>query len=175
MKSKIIGRKQILAIIISASLCLAVYVNWYYTKTDNIESNEPEITENINLGDAQLVNGDNIEINYYENARVNRTKAHDLAVEELKSIIESEADEATKEAARDKLTYLSEIIKLEADCENLISAQLSAECIVTIDADTAQVLISKEKIQENSIIKIKDIILTKTKVLPENITIVEIE
>ncbi len=174
MKSKIISRKHIVAFMLSITLCLAVYVNWYYTKTENEINNEPEITEDINLGDAQFVNGDNVSEDYFETARINRTKAHDSAKEMLQTIIDSDADENTKASAREKLTYLSEIIKIEADCENLITAQIADECIVTIDTDTAEIIIPTGKLDENLIIKIKDIILSKTKILAENITIVEL-
>lgn len=173
MKSKIIGRKQVVAFILSLTLCLAVYVNWYYTKNETNINNQPEVSEEINLGDAQFVNSDNV-TDYFESARLNRTKAHDSAKEMLQTIIDSDADEDTKASAREKLTYLSEIIKIEADCENLITAQIDDKCIVTIDTETAEIILPSGKIDENTIIKIKDIILTKTKIAAENITVVEI-
>lgn len=174
MKSKIIGRKQIIAFILSLSLCVAVYVNWYYTKNENKIENEPEITDEVNLGDAQFVNSDNLIEDYFETARINRTKAHDSAKEMLQTIIDSDADDNTKASARERLTYLSEIIKIEADCENLITAQISDNCIVTIDTETAEVIVPSGKLNENIIIKIKDIILSKTKITADNITIVEL-
>lgn len=174
MKSKIIGRKQVVAFILSLTLCLAVYVNWYYTKAENEVKNEPEITEDVNLGDAQFVNSDNVSEDYFETARINRTKAHDSAKEMLQAIIDSNADEDTKASAREKLTYLSETIKIEADCENLIAAQISDNCVVTIDTESAEIIVPSGRLDENLIIKIKDIILSKTKIIAENITIVEL-
>lgn len=176
MKSKIISRKHVLAFTLTCSLALAVFVNWYYTKPDNIQNKEPEITDNIALGEAQLVNGTTVTDNYFENARLNRTKAHDSAKESLQSIIDDGAtDEDTKASAREKLTKISEYIKLEADCENLINAQTAKECIVTLDFDSAEVILPKGTIDESILIKIKDIILTKTKVNVENITIIEVK
>ena len=174
MKSKIIGRKQIIAFILTLSLCLAVYVNWYYTKSESNIDNQPEVTDNVNLGDAQFVNGDNVTEDYFETARINRSKAHDSAKEMLQTIIDSDTDEDTKASAREKLTYLSEVIKIEADCENLITAQISDNCVVTIDTETAEVIVPSGKLDENIIIKIRDIILSKTKIVAENITIVEL-
>ena len=66
MKSKIISRKHILAFTLTCSLALAVFVNWYYTKPDSLQNLEPEVTDNISLGDAQLVNGTSISENYFE-------------------------------------------------------------------------------------------------------------
>lgn len=176
MKSKIISRKHILAFTLTCSLALAVFVNWYYTKPDSLQNLEPEVTDNISLGDAQLVNGTSISENYFENARLNRTKAHDSAKESLQTIInDSTSDDDTKASSRDKLTTLSEFIKLEADCENLITAQTSQECLVTIDFDSAEVIVPKGTIDDKMLIKIKDIILTKAKVKAENITIIELK
>lgn len=176
MKSKIISRKHVLAFTLTCSLALAVFVNWYYTQPDNLQNKEPEITDNIALGEAQLVNGTTVTDNYFENARLNRTKAHDSAKESLQSTIDNSAtDEDTKASAREKLTELSEYIKTEADCENLITAQTGKECIVTLNTDSAEVILPKDTIDESILIKIKDIILTKSKVNAENITIIELK
>lgn len=176
MKSKIISRKHILAFTLTFSLALAVFVNWYYTKPDSLQNQEPDVTDNISLGDAQLVNGTSVSENYFENARLNRTKAHDSAKESLQIIInDTSTDEDTKASSREKLTRLSEFIKLEADCENLITAQISKECLVTLDYDSAEVIVPKGTIDEKMLIKIKDIILTKSKVKAENITIIELK
>ncbi len=176
MKSKIISRKHVLAFTLTCSLALAMFVNWYYTKPDSLQNQELEVTDNISLGDAQLVNGTSVTENYFENARLNRTKAHDSAKESLEAIInDSATDEDTKASSREKLTRLLEYIKLEADCENLITAQTSKECLVTLDFDSAEVIVPKETIDDKILIKIKDIILTKTNVNAENITIIELK
>lgn len=176
MKSKVISRKHILAVTLTCSLALAVFVNWYYTKPDGLQNQEPEVTDNINLGDAQFVNSASVTENYFQNARLNRTKAHDSAKESLQAILnDSSIDEETKASSREKLTALSEFIKLEADCENLITAQISRECLVTIDFDSVEVIVPKGSIDEKSVIKIKDIILTKHNVKAENITIIELK
>ena len=60
MKSKIIGKKQLLSFALLIALGLSVYVNWYYTNNYN-NLTEPETTEYHNLGEAQLVNSGNVE------------------------------------------------------------------------------------------------------------------
>ncbi len=176
MKSKIISRKHILTLTLTCSLAIAMFVNWYYTKPDSLHNQEPETTDNISLGDAQFVNGTTVLENYFENARLNRTKAHDSARESLQTIIDNTStDEDTKASASEKLTSLSEYIKLEADCENLITAQISKECLVTLDYDSAEVIVPKDTIDEKMLIKIKDIILTKSNVKAENITVIELK
>ena len=64
MKSRIIGRKQLLTFSLVFALGLAVFVNWYYTKPqENVT--EPEVTKEANLGDAQYVNSSNIDSDTY--------------------------------------------------------------------------------------------------------------
>lgn len=176
MKSKIISRKHILTFTLSFALVLAVFVNWYYTNPKGIENKSPEVTENANLGEAQFVNGNSVTTDYFQSAQVNRTKAHDSAKESLQSIInDSQTDEDTKASAKEKLLKLSDNIKLEADCENLIAAQTSTFCLVTIDFDSVEVVVPKGTINDTILIKIKDIILSKTDINGKNITIIELK
>jgi stage III sporulation protein AH len=112
----------------------------------------------------------------FANAKVNRTKAHDNAKESLQSIInDTNTNDDAKASAREKLIKLSENIKLEADCENLISAQTSTSCLVTIDFDSVEVVVPKGTINDTILIKIKDIILSKTDINGKNITIIELK
>lgn len=174
MKSRIIGRKQLLTFSLVFALGLAVFVNWYYTKPqENVT--EPEVTKEANLGDAQYVNSSNIDSdNYYEAAEINRKKAHDSAKDYLTSIISDNAvDEDTKASAREKLTKISEQIKLENDIENIINAQTNSKCIVTYSDNSIEVLLPNGVLDEKSVIKIKDLIISKTKLTPDKITLIE--
>lgn len=174
MKSRIIGRKQLLTFSLVFALGLAVFVNWYYTKPhSNIE--EPEVTSEAILGDAQYVNSDSVnKENYFETAEINRKKAHDSAKDYLTSIIaDTSVDEDTKVSAREKLTRISEQIKTENDIENLITAQTNSKCLVTYNEDSIEVILPKETLNDKSVVKIKDIIISKTKLSTDNITIIE--
>lgn len=174
MKSRIIGRKQLLTFSLVFALGLAVFVNWYYTKPQG-NTTEPEVTNEANLGDAQYVNSDLVETeNYFEAAEINRKKAHDSAKDYLSSIIaDSTVDEDTKASAREKLTKISEQIKIENDIENLITAQTNSKCLVTYNDDSIEVVLPKNTLDDKSVIKIKDIIVSKTKLTADKITIIE--
>ncbi len=174
MKSRIIGRRQLLTFGLLCALGLAVFVNWYYTKPEN-ETSEPEIKNESNLGDAQYVNSNSLDAeNYFETAEINRKKAHDTAKEYLTSIIaDTSVDEDTKASAREKLTKISEQIKIECDIENLITAQTDSKCIVTYSEDSLEVLLPKDIINNEIAVKIKDIVVSKTKLTTDKITIIE--
>lgn len=176
MKSRIISRRQILTISLIFALSLAVFVNWYYTKPQ--ENNEkPDITKETNLGDAQYVNSNSVNTkNYFENAKINRKKAHDTSKDYLEKIItDINADDETKASARKKLIDISEQIKLENDIENLITAQINSQCLVTIGDDTIEILLPKGVLNNNGIVVIKDIAVKKTKLSTDKITIIEIK
>ena len=153
------------------------YNSSLYTKQDN-NITEPEVTDEVNLGDAQYVNSDTVksEDDYFTDAQINRTKAHDSATDYLEEIInDSSADEDTKALAREKLVKISDQIKAESDMENLISAQTDTACVVTYNGETVEVILPKGTVNQEILIKIKDIVISKTSLGAENITIIELK
>ena len=176
MKSRIIGKKQLLIFTLVGALGLSVFINWYYSnpKQDIVE---PELTEKNNLGEAQYVNSNLITDSneFFDNANMNRTKAHDLAKENLNEIINNpNSSKETTDLAREKLFKISEQIKLEADIENIVKSQTNSQCLVTMSDNNIEVILPKESINESLIVKIKNIILSKTELSSEQISIIEI-
>lgn len=176
MKSRIIGKKQLLIFTLVGALGLSVFINWYYSnpKQDIVE---PELTEKSNLGEAQYVNSNSITDSneFFDNANMNRTKAHDLAKENLNEIINNpNSSKETIDLAREKLFKISEQIKLEADIENIVKSQTNSQCLVTMSDNNIEVILPKESINESLIVKIKNIILSKTELSSEQISIIEI-
>lgn len=178
MKSKIIGKKQLLSLSLVIALGLSVYVNWYYTNNYN-DISEPETSEYVNLGEAQLVNSNKMSENkeeYFTQAKLNREKAHDEAIKNLEEIISNKNfDEETVSLARNKIVNISNDIKLETDIENIIKAQLSEDCLVTYNEDSIEVIMPKKTVNDESVIKVKDIILSKTDLTSEKIVIIELK
>ena len=178
MKSRIIGKKQLLSLSLVLALGLSVYVNWFYTNQCK-EAEIPDVTKMQNFGDAQLVNSNDATINttdYFTDAKINRTKAHDDSIKHLNNLITNkDSDKETINLARVKLVNISEQIKVETDIENIIKAQLKNECLVTYSLDSIEVVIPNENANENTITKIKDIILAKTSLPSDKIIIIELK
>ncbi len=178
MKSRIINKKHILFFTMLIALSGALFINWYYTNNqkDNIEV---ETTDKPFFGEAQYVNSGSVtsdEQNFFNEANVKRTKAHDTARSELNEIINSSNyDNETKKLAKEKLISLSEQIKTETDIENLITAQLGTECLVTYNQETIEIIINTDAINDNEIVKIKNIVISKTKLSSEQISIIELK
>lgn len=176
MKSKVILRKQIAVFSVVCALGLAVFVNWYYTNNNGIENEKPEITKENTLGEAQYVNSNNVnKEDFFAEAKLKRSKTHDEGKKNLKDIInDPKVDEDTKNDAKGRLLEYSEIIKSETDIENLIKAQTNSDCVVTLTNNNVEVVMPKGIINDKNLVKIKEIILSKTKLNSDSITVVEL-
>jgi hypothetical protein len=176
MKSRIIGKKQLLSLSLVLAFGLSVFVNWYYTNQyKDIE--EPNITKTHNFGDAQLVNSDKViesTEDYLANAKLNRTKAHDNSIKHLEEIIsDKNSDKDMVASAKEKLLNISDQIKAETDIENLIKAQLKCDCLVTYNVDSIEVVMPEKSVNDKTVTQIKDIILVKTSLSSDKILIIE--
>lgn len=190
----IFKKRQVLMAALVVALGAAVFVNWYYTKQpQTVQTNSPvsstqQSTENQeaatagNLGDAQFVSGTlpssenktTDEPEYFVQAKLDRTVAHDKAKETLQKTIDSStADAESKKAASEALEKLSANIKKETDTENLIKAKISSGCVVVIDNGKAQVIVEKGKLNDTVVLQIKEIVIQQTGFTVENITIIE--
>ena len=196
--SMAIGKRQIVLATLVVALGAAVFVNWYYTKPDAERANTGvTISEQAtqaagNLGDALLVNSSTIasegstkasdtqqaqagaEEEYFAQARLNRSTAHDEAAEALNKVIEdSSASAEAVKLATEELAELSNAIKLEADIENLIHAKIGSSCVVVIGNATAQVVIGKGVLTDTILVQIKEIVLNQTGFSVDKITVIE--
>ena len=166
--SKTISKKQIIFAGLLIALCAAVYVNWYYTKpmSEVKDGVQKETTEAQNLGEAQYVNATEAG-DYFESAKLNRSKAHADAQDALNKVIES--DSADEES---KLNTLAQSIQNEADIENLITAKTGGQVLVSI-GDTVEVILEKGTLNDTTALQIKEIVVNKTQISAEKITLVE--
>lgn len=173
--SKIFAKKQVLFFGLLVALAAAVYVNWYYTKPISEINNGPqtETTEPQNLGEAQYVNAQSN--SYFDAATLKRTQAHADAQAVLQAVIDSsDADEESKKAARDGMETLSKNIQSEGEIENLITAKSGGKCLVTL-GESAEVILEKGTLNDQLAIQIKEIIVNKTEISAEKITLVEVK
>ena len=60
------------------------------------------------------------------------------------------------------------------DIENIVKSQTNSQCLVTMSDNNIEVILPKESINESLIVKIKNIILSKTELSSEQISIIEI-
>lgn len=187
--SKIFGKRQLVTATLVVALGAAVFVNWYYTKpesqlvsaglntaeqTDTVKSNTQ-----MHLGDALQVDAPvkgkaSGSSEYFVKARLNRTTAHDKALEALNGVIkDSSSSKQAVKAASESLALFSKAIKQEADIENLVKSKIGGDCLVIINENSAQVIVEKGTLKNDVLVQIQDIVIKQTDFSDENITIIE--
>ncbi|MBQ6935828.1 MAG: SpoIIIAH-like family protein [Clostridia bacterium] len=190
----LIKRRQLIMATLVVALGSAVFVNWYFTNSSNNVAGVNDTTSEYvqNLGEAKYVNSDKADTtdknekkdnatataskntDYFATVKLKRTKAHDDALEKMKTLLK-EAPEKSESAEEisNSIDALSKTIKLEADIEALISAKLKCECVVMINNDNVEVVVTKGNLNDASILQIMDAVLNNTEVKAENIKISE--
>ena len=187
----LIKRRQLIMATLVVALGSAVFVNWYFTNSDNKSVEEGETGSEYvqSIGEAKYVNSNQTDANkkennataasskntdYFTTVKLKRTKAHDEALADMKTLLK-ETPENSKNAEEigETIDSLSKTIKLEADIEALISAKLKCQCVVMINDDNAEVVVTKGNLNDASILQIMDAVLNNTSVKAENIKISE--
>ena len=170
----ILKRRQLILATLVLALGAAVFVNWYFTGGNTLKS-EGEDTEYVqNLGEAKYVNAEAESGDYFEEAKLNRDKSNDEALDNLNEslkAVKTGTEEAKSITA--SINTLNANIKLQKDLESLIKAKVKGECIVTISDNNAQVVVAKGTINENTALQILNIVTQNSKIDPANVSISE--
>ena len=180
--------KQVLTATLIVALGAALAVNWYYMNTPELsdESATTQIQEvSGNLGDSLYVAGTTASSEnasetdsqtYFAQAKLKRTQNHDKIIENINKIAESpKLDSETKNRITIMISDYHDQLKSETDCENLISAKTSKECLVVINDGACQVILEKNTLNDLLILQITEIIEKNTEISSENLTIIELK
>mgnify|MGYP004457436509 FL=1 len=192
------------AITLAAALVVAVYLNWQYARTGaeleteavNVSASVSEevsapitdglMTEaeavsgtNKNYGEAQLVSVSNDSgSKFFEEARLKREKAHDAALDTIQKTLKSSSLSAEeKKSYTQELTGNLEDLNAETEIETLVKAKGFADCLCFLQSDRADltVMTSGDALTAAQVAQIRDIVLSKSKVSAQNITVVEVK
>ena len=190
------------AITLAAALVIAVYLNWQYARTgvtleedavnvsavsqETVPVTDELMTEaeavssaNKNYGEAQLVSVANSSgSKFFEEARLKRTKAHDEAMDSIQKALKS-----ASLSAEEKKEYTSQLtgnladLNVENEIETLVKAKGFADCLCFLQSGRADltVMTSGEALTAAQVAQIRDIVLSKSSVTAQNITVVEVK
>ena len=134
---------------------------------------------NKNYGEAQLVSvANNSGSKFFEEARLKRTKAHDEAMDSIRKALKS-ASLSTEE----KKEYTSQLtgnladLNAENEIETLVKAKGFADCLCFLQSGRADltVMTSGDALTAAQVAQIRDIVLSKSSVTAQNITVVEVK
>ena len=190
------------AITLAAALVIAVYLNWQYARTgvtleedavnvsavsqESVPVTDELMTEaeavssaNKNYGEAQLVSvANNSGSKFFEEARLKRTKAHDEAMDSIQKALKS-----ASLSAEEKKEYTSQLtgnladLNAENEIETLVKAKGFADCLCFLQSGRADltVMTSGDALTAAQVAQIRDIVLSKSSVTAQNITVVEVK
>ena len=194
------SKRQLTILTLILALGVAVYLNWEYAKTDssfvlptqtqaeedallaNAQAEDAPVMEALpdkNYGEAQLVSvSENSSDQYFETARLTRTKTRDEALDKLQQSLKATGlTEKEKAQLKDTLSSTISNISLESDIENLVKAKGFADCVVFIDGENVDLAVKTgpEGLSKNEVAQLRDIILGKVQTSAQNISIVEVK
>lgn len=134
---------------------------------------------NKNYGEAQLVSvANNSGSKFFEEARLKRTKAHDEAMDAVQKALKSASLSAEeKKSYTQQLTGSLEELNAENEIETLVRAKGFADCLCFLQSGRADltVMTSGDALTAAQVAQIRDIVLSKSNVTAQNITIVEVK
>lgn len=134
---------------------------------------------NKNYGEAQLVSvANNSGSKFFEEARLKRTKAHDEAMDAVQKALKSASLSAEeKKSYTQQLTGSLEDLNAENEIETLVRAKGFADCLCFLQPGRADltVMTSGDALTAAQVAQIRDIVLSKSNVTAQNITIVEVK
>ena len=194
------SKRQLTILTLILALGVAVYLNWEYAKTDssfvlptqtqaeedallaNAQAEDAPVMEALpdkNYGEAQLVSvSENSSDQYFETARLTRTKTRDEALDKLQQSLKATGlTEEEKAQLKDTLSSTISNISLESDIENLVKAKGFADCVVFIEGENVDLAVKTgpEGLSKNEVAQLRDIILGKVQTSAQNISIVEVK
>lgn len=173
--------------VIALMLCVAVYLNWSYNKKNDQNYSAASTSENSKvLGEAKLVDASGTASgsssaatkgnDYFSTARLSRQQARDEAVTIFNATVDNaNATQSAKDEASNAIQKLAKTAVSESRIENLVIAKGYKECVVFINDDGVNVIISKtdKGLQAADVAKIKDIVISETTFSAANIKIIE--
>jgi len=183
---KLLQKRQLVLATLVLALGAAVFVNWYYSKPDLAVDAQtvPPAQATVGLGEEEHL-GDSLYVHnpysssageYFAGAKLRRGAAHDEAKDVLNGVItDSKADSKAVSDASKALQALANAIKIEADCESLITAKTGSECLVTIGESSVEAVLGGPPIDSAMALQIKEILLAKTGFGAGQVSIVELK
>ncbi len=193
--SMILKKSQIVTASLLVALCGAVFVNWYYsrpnsqsvgnlgeaeyvnatatsTTTTKASKTTSTTSKNTKSTTASVTKGSSVS-EYFASSKLRRETAHDKAKSTLNAVITNK--DSSKEAVQNataELSNLSNLIKREADLENIINAKLSSECVVILDDEKAEVIIANSVLKGNALSIIQSSVVEQTGLPVTSISII---
>ena len=156
--------------------------NWYYENSDLSSSVEPLISsqQTKTLGEAEYVDATTeapkSENEYFSQARMEREKSRDEAIEKLQNIIDkTDAGSEAKKTASEEISKISNYISIENKIETLVSSKGVKNCLAVIstNGERVDVIVDVDELSDAVILQIKEIAMQQLGCSFENVSIIQ--
>lgn len=145
-----------------------------------VDTTDTQAPTGKNYGEAQMVSvSKDSGAEFFESARLARTKARDEALDTLKkSLKDAKLSDAEKKKLTEDLAAQVSSITLETKLETLIKSKVFADCVVDLEGKKANVTVMTENdaLTAAEVTRIRDALLSQCEGLAaQDITIVEVK
>lgn len=145
-----------------------------------VDTTDTQAPTGKNYGEAQMVSvSKDSGAEFFESARLARTKARDEALDTLKkSLKDAKLSDAEKKKLTEDLAAQVSSITLETKLETLIKSKGFADCVVDLEGEKANVTVMTENdaLTAAEVTRIRDALLSQCEGLAaQDITIVEVK
>ncbi len=140
------------------------------SSSEDIESQDGEGDVEGTPGEAVLTSGEANAV--VAEAKVTREQVRAKNKETLLEIIDNEnLSDEQKQDAVNQMVAMTDLAEKEAAAETLLASKGFSEAVVSLTAESADVVVNANELDDASLAQIEDIVTRKTGVAPENVVI----
>ena len=176
-------KKNMVAAAVLVTVCTGIYLNWLYTDqqtagdlTDTLDAEKVMSDDLLELGDTEVLSGENTATDYFAAVRLSRQQARDSALNLLQ---EAMAYEDSSKAAESS-AQLEDIVQTalsEATIESLVIAKGYTDCVAYMGNDGISVAVAAPEggLQKDDVAVIADIVMNQSQYTLDEIRVVEVQ
>ena len=143
-----------------------------YTVADN---GELQSASKENPGEAVMVSN-TLGADYFASAKLTREQSRAKNKETLMEIINNDKiASADKKSAINQVAQLTEDAQMESAAELMLEAKGFPDAVVSIEKDSADVIVNAKELTQQQLAQISDIVTRKTDIAAENIVITPVD
>lgn len=149
----------------------AVYLNYIFF----LDETQPVVSPEASQENTEVLNNsEELSLNYFAQAVLDRHKARDEALEVLQIVVDNqEALAESKDTALQQMSQIADDMQKESNIESLIVSKGFEECVAVISEGKCNVVVKSDGLLANQISQIKEIVYEQAAITPVNVKIIE--
>lgn len=187
-KLVIFKKNQVVTIAMLSLLITAGYLNYIYTSdnksdvavsapaNENYEKEE-NYEQEENYGEAKFVSSSkDTKLDYFNETKANKEKSRGEALSLVKEIAENRnTDEASKREAEKEIIKMAKDLEKEGNIENILMGKGFEKVSAYISDSGINVAVLTDGLKPEDVAKIRDVVISETKLSADKIKIMEIK